>query len=127
MDIRKIEDYYDKLCKEFDNQIGKELSAGSLDTMYKLTSTMHRIDKMIDEDDGDDYSGRRGRSRRGEYGGRYYDGGRSMRRGRDSMGRYTSRGYSGGVDFEEELRELMKDAPDEESREAMRKMLQNLR
>lgn len=131
MDYRKIEDFYEKLCKEIDNQTGKDLSAGTLDTMHKLSATIHYLDEIM-KDDEEDYS-ERGRSYRGRsYEGRSYEDGRSMRRGqrRDSMGRYSrnySREYSRGGDFEEELRELMEDAPDERTREAMRSVLANMK
>ena len=125
MDYRKAEEYYDKLCKELDNQFGKEISAGTLDTMHKLTGTIHYLDEMMDknEDDYSERSYRGGRSYRYD-GGRSYDDGRSMRRNRDSMDRY-SRNYSGG--FEDELRMLMEEAPDENTKQAMRQMLQNMR
>ena len=125
MDYRKAEEYYDKLCKELDNQFGKEISAGTLDTMHKLTGTIHYLDEMMN-DGQDEYSERSyrgGRSYRYD-GGSSYDDGRSMRRNRDSMGRY-SRNYSGG--FEDELRMLMEEAPDENTKQAMRQMRQNMR
>lgn len=133
-DYRKIEEYYEKLCKELDNQLGKELTGQQLDTMQKLTATIHYLDKMMEEEGEDEYSersyrgGRSYRDGRRSYEGRSYEGGRSMRRGqrRDSMGRY-SREYSRGGDFEEELRDLIDDAPDEQTKQAMRQMLQNMR
>lgn len=125
MDYRKAEEYYDKLCKELDNQFGKEISAGSLDTMHNLTGTIHYLDEIMDngEDDYSERSYRGGRSYRYD-GGRSYDDGRSMRRNRDSMGRY-SRNYSGG--FEDELRDLMNDTTDQHTKQAVMRMLENIK
>lgn len=125
MDYRKAEEYYDKLCKELDNQFGKEISAGTLDTMHKLTGTIHYLDEMMDkgEDDYSERSYRGGRSYRYD-GGRSYDDGRSMRRNRDSMNRY-SRNYSGG--FEDELRDLMNDTTDQHTKQAVMRMLENMK
>ena len=125
MDYRKAEEYYDKLCKELDNQFGKELSAGTLDTMHKLTGTIHYLDEMMDkgEDEYSERSYRGGRSYRYD-GGRSYDDGRSMRRNRDSMGRY-SRNYSGG--FEDELRDLMNNTTDQHTKQAVMRMLEDMK
>ena len=125
MDYRKAEEYYDKLCKELDNQFGKDLSAGTLDTMHKLTGTIHYLDEIMN-DGQDEYSERSyrgGRSYRYD-GGRSYDDGRSMRRNRDSMGRY-SRNCSGG--FEDELRDLMNDTTDQHTKQAVMRMLENMK
>lgn len=125
MDYRKAEEYYDKLCKELDNQFGKEISAGTLDTMHKLTGTIHYLDEMMN-DGQDEYSERSyrdGRSYRYD-GGRSYDDGRSMRRNRDSMGRY-SRNYSGG--FEDELRDLMNNTTDQHTKQSVMRMLEDLK
>lgn len=125
MDYRKAEEYYDKLCKELDNQFGKEISAGTLDTMHKLTGTIHYLDEMMNdgEDEYSERSYRDGRSYRYD-GVRPYDDGRSMRRNRDSMGRY-SRNYSGG--FEDELRDLMNDTTDQHTKQAMMRMLEDMK
>ena len=125
MDYRKAEEYYDKLCKELDNQFGKEISAGTLDTMHKLTGTIHYLDEMMN-DGQDEYSERSyrgGRSYRYD-GGSSYDDGRSMRRDRDSMGRY-SRNSSGG--FEDELRDLMNTTTDQHTKQAVMRMLDDMK
>lgn len=71
MDMRAMHDLKDMLCKEIDNIAKKgELSAGSLETVHKLTDTVKNIDKiMMLEEEEDGYS-ERGRKR-------------------DSMGRYS--------------------------------------
>lgn len=133
MDYRKFDETYDKLCKELEKQMDKDLSAGTLNTMHQLAGTMHYIDELMKSDEGDEYSERsyRDRSYRG---GRYYDDGRSyedgrsMRRGqrRDSMGRY-SREYSRGGDFREQMEDMLDMAPDDATKQAMRQMLNNMR
>ena len=71
MDIRAMHELKEMLCKEIDKIAKKgELSAGSLETVHKLTDTVKNVDKiMMLEDDG-----------------------YSERRHRDSMGRYTHDG-----------------------------------
>lgn len=72
---------------------------------------------------GRDYSNRM-------YRGNSYDDGYSMRgRGsyakRDSMGRYASDGYSRG-NMVDELRNLMQDVPDEQTRQEMQRLIQKM-
>ena len=66
MDMRAMHDLKDMLCKEIDKIAKKgELSAGSLETVHKLTDTVKNIDKiMMLEEDGE-YSERR--DSRGRY------------------------------------------------------------
>lgn len=139
MDYRKFDETREKLCKELEKQMDKELSAGTLSTMHQLAGTMHYIDELIKADEEDEYSERGSeRSYRDGYrsyrGGRSYDDGRSyedgrsMRRGRGADGRYVSRGdYSRGGDFAMEVERLMADAPDEATKQAMRQMLNTMR
>lgn len=134
MDYRKFDETYDKLCKELEKQMDKELSAGTLSTMHQLAGTMHYIDELMKSDEESEYSERSyrdggsyrdGRSYRDD---RSYNDGRSMRRGRGADGRYVSRGdYSRGGDFAMEVERLMADAPDEATKQAMRQMLNNMR
>ena len=101
-------------------------------------------------EDGRSYDGsyarsmRGGRSNRGSYEGSYNDGGSYARgRGRnarrDSMGRYSRegsyaregsyrRGYSrdGKEEYVEQLREMMQDAPDEQTRQSIQRMIQQM-
>lgn len=135
------------LCYELE-EIGKkgELTAGTLETVHKLTDTIKNIDKieMLEEYEDeysadDDYSYARGRGR-----------GRNAKR--DSMGRYSrdsgySRegnmgggnmgGYGGGYsarysrdDGKEHLmrdiREMMDEAKNEKEREAFRRAMKEL-
>lgn len=137
MDYRKFDETYDKLCKELEKQMDKDLSAGTLSTMHQLAGTMHYIDELMKADEEDEYSergGERSYRDRSYRGGRYYDDGRSyedgrsMRRGRGADGRYVSRGdYSRGGDFAMEVERLMAEAPNEEAKQAMRQMLNTMR
>lgn len=71
MDMKALYDLKNMLCEELDKIAKKrELTAGSLETVHKLTDTIKNIDKilMLEEDD-------EGYSERG--------------RRRDSMGRYS--------------------------------------
>lgn len=130
MDMRKMESLYDKLCKEWDNVADKELSANMLDALHKLTGTIHYLDEMMESEDeysGESYrNGSRGRGGNRSYRGSSYNDG-SYRRGqpRDRMGRYSGE-YSREGDFRSELEAMMRDAPDERTREAMRQMMQNM-
>lgn len=89
-----MEYYYDlkkMLCKELENVANqKELSAGDLETVDKLTHSIKSLVTIMAMEDGgysynDGYSGVRGRSRDMNYtryndSGRYYDNGYSGRR-----------------------------------------------
>ena len=115
--MHELYELKDMLCKELKEYGEKgELTAGSLDTIDKLAHAMKNLDRVIEvyEDDGE-YSGRSypdgmgGSYARGRYSreGRSYARGRMNAR-RDSMGRYSR--DDGMI---EELRDLMKDAPNE--------------
>ena len=78
---------------------------------------------------------RDGGSYRGSYEGGSYARGRGRYANRDSMGRYSSRGYSrdgysrdGGYSgsMADELRELMEQAPDDQTRQEMQRLIQKL-
>ena len=124
---------------------GGKVSATDLEYINRLTHSLKSIKATIamieaEEDEGGysergysrnysrDYSGRM-------YGRSYddgYDGGHSYRgRGtyakRDSMGRYASDdGYSRGMGMVDELKELMRDAPDEATRQEMQRLIQKM-
>lgn len=122
----------ERLLKELE-EYGKrgDLSASSLDMVDKLAHAAKNLCKVIEDMEGEEYS---------NYGGSYYDGmvprgGHSYRRGsyargrnarRDSMGRYSSDGYSRAGDLAEHVRELMRDAPDEQTRQEMERLASKL-
>lgn len=151
--MHKLEELKDMLCKELE-EYGEcdNLDVGGLDVVDKLAHAIKNIDKIIEAEE-EAYSGR-GRSSRYEggqssryegqssrYGGgqssRYdgrsyedsyegrssrYEGQSSRGRGRnarrDAMGRYSS------GDMASELRKLMEDAPDEQTRMEIERMMQ---
>ena len=66
--------------------------------------------------------------RGGSYEGRSYARGRGRNAKRDSMGRYSSEGgYSmAGDEMIDELRDLMQDAPDEQTRMEFQRFIQRI-
>ena len=107
---------YEYICDEL-GELEKKAEHGKLSISdIELGDTLahfgKNLDKMMEE---------------GEYSGRtmpryYYGDGRSYRgERRDSMGRYSRRGYSRDG-MADKLRDLMEDAPDDRSREEIRKL-----
>ena len=128
---------------------GKFRTREEIDSVYKLVDIAKDIyciwnyeSEMEDmSEEGESYRG--GRSNRGSYNsnrGSYEDGmssarGRGRNARRDSMGRYSRegsyrsyRGYSrdGKEEYIEELREMMESAPDEQTRQSIQRMLQQM-
>lgn len=102
----------EKLCEELKEYGRKgDLTAGSLEVVDRLAHAAKNVQKLIDAEDGG-------------YSGHYYPDwdrsyardGRSYARRRDSMGRYSRDGMA------DKLRELMADAPDEKSRDEIRRL-----
>ena len=126
------------LCEELDNITKKgELTAGSLDAVEKLTHSIKSIASVLAMEEG--YS-ERGGSYRGEfegasgpyagaYDGRSYDAS-SYRRGRSATtGRYMSRAssrYSRDDEMKAKLEELMNDAPDEQTRREIQRLIDKM-
>lgn len=139
----------DMLYEELE-KIGKkgELSAGSLDTVFKLTSSIKNIDKIEMLEEADGYSEDSRWMADGKMYGSSYDSGNSYARGRrnakrDSMGRYSRDGgnysndiysmdgrYSmdGSKDYLiEQLEELMHEAGSEKERNAFKQFMHQLK
>ena len=145
------------LCKELEEIAGKgELTAGSLETVHKLTDTIKNIDKimMLEEDDEGGYSERGGMwDASGVYGDHSYARGRGRYAKRDSRGRYSRDGgysseggyssdgsyrsggnsYRGGYSRGEakehmvsQLEEMMRSASTEEERRAIQQCMQKI-
>lgn len=137
------------------NKNGKFRSREEIDSVYKLVDIAKDIMCVQEIEDGMDemsYDGsmsyerrggsyERGRSNRGgsyegSYeGGSYARGRRNARR--DSMGRYSReysregsyrRGYSrdGKEEYVEQLRDLMENAPDDQTRQSVQRMIQQM-
>lgn len=150
----KLKELYE-MCDTISNAIkqanekirtaGGKVSTGDIDYVDKLTHSLKSVKAVIkmmeedeDMDDGysqrgysrNDYSGRmyRGRSYDDGYSGRRsYAPGRGTYAKRDSMGRYASDdGYSRGGDMVDELRSLMNDAPDEQTRQEFQRLINKM-
>lgn len=136
--MRVYEDLKDMLCKELEEISRKgELTAGTLDTVDKLTHAIKSIETIMamnEYEDGYSSDNMNGMSstRRG---GRSYERGTSYARGRtgsvrrDSMGRYSRGGYSydeAKDDMMSELHELMNNAPDEETKKEFKRFMSKL-
>lgn len=127
--MKYIEDLKEMLCDELDKIASKgELTAGSLDTVQKLTHSLKSIETiMAMEGYGDSYDDM-------DYNRSYERGnrGRSNRRGRDSMGRYTrsyargSRRMYSGDDVESRIEELMNEVDEPKVRQALQKALEKM-
>lgn len=147
-------EHIDGLMKLVENEIesvvknGKFRSREEIDSVYKLMDIVkdaHCIWQYEDEEseyseDGRSYDGSYGRSMRGSYDGSYARGrGRNARR--DSMGRYSrdyrgsyndGRSYRGGYsrdgkeEYVEQLRMMMEDAPDDATRQSIKRMLDQM-
>ena len=120
--MHELYELKDKLMDELKEYGAKEMSAGSLDVVDKLTHTLKNL-CIIDEYDemGEAYDYRDG----------YRYDGREMypgRRKRDSRGRYTSenRYYRTDDDFKSKLHAVMMDAPNDRTREEIKKVIDRM-
>ena len=131
---REIEEANEKIRKA-----GGKLSAGDLDYIDKLTHTLKSLKTtmaMMEAEDEEGYSGYypyMGNSRSDGMGGwndNSYARGRGRNAGRDSMGRYSrdgySRNYSRDGGLSEELRGLMQDAPNEQIRSEIQRLVEKI-
>lgn len=140
------EELKEMLCKELEEITRKgELTAGSLETVDKLTHSIKSIETIMAMNEYGDYSYENGNggmmsNARGynSRGGRSYAGndGMSYARGRgryakrDSMGRYSREGgYSyddAKVDMIEQIRDIMQGAPDEQTKKEFQRFVTKL-
>lgn len=119
--MREIYELKDKIISELKKYASKpEMSASALETVDKLAHAAKNLEKIIEDEEGGDYSG--------HYGPMYYAGarGRGSNAMRDSRGRYSNEGgnynnragYSRtGGEIVEELRELMHETDDPKMRQ----------
>lgn len=117
--MHKLMELKDILCNELEKYSKKELTAGNLEIIDKLAHAVKNLDKIIDGD--------------GEYSHRmYYDrdgmDGRMSYAKRDRMGRYSREsGYSTAHEnIVQELRDLMDDAPDHQTRQDIHRIVERL-
>jgi hypothetical protein len=137
-DTYKLKELKRKLMKELEAYSGKEMSASSLDIAKKLSSTVDHLCNIINscEEEEGGYSTRMyyerdtmGRDvepgRDQSYRGSYARGRRNAPR--DSMGRYSGEmGYSRHGDMADQLRELMEQAPDEQTRRELERIVSKM-
>ena len=107
-----------------------------VDTLAHAKKNLLKADEMWEENeysmDGGRSYARGRRSMRGGNSYRYagegsYARGRGRNARRDSMGRYSSEGYSmAGNEMIDELRDLMQDAPDEQTRMEFQRFIQKI-
>ena len=100
--MKELYELRDKLCDELKSYGKKDMSTGSLDVVDKLAHAVKNIDKIIDAGEG--YSGR----------------------SRDSRGRYSRGGYSYHSDMLGELRHLMNEAPNDETRHEFQRFINKM-
>lgn len=113
------------LCKELEEYGSKgELSTGTLEIVDKLAHTVKNLDRIIESYEEEE----------GSYAyedGMYYKGVRSMNRGGDSYARGRGRNarrdsmsrYSRNSDMVDQLRDLMREAPDEKTRQEIQRLV----
>ena len=123
---KALHELKEMLCEELDEIVAKkEMNAGDLETLQKLTDTIKNIDKitMLEEDGG--YSQGGDWEARGKYmmgGDAYRLSGR--RQHRDSRGRYS---YDDGKREIVEQLEVMLDNASDKEREAIRRCIEVLK
>ena len=136
---------------------GKFRSRDEIDSVYKLidiAKDTYCIWQYEDDMEGESYDdgmsyergsyerGGRGGSRRGSYEGSYegssYARGRGRNARRDSMGRYSRESYRDGrsyrgssrdgkEEYKEQLMEMMETAPDEQTRQSIQRMIDQMK
>ena len=126
--MKALHELREMLAKEIDEITKKgELTAGSLDTVDKLTHSLKSIDTIIAMNGGDEYSqrGYDGGNMGGNYSGYYprYSYARGGQR-RMANGRYSR--DDGRENMIRQLEDMMNDAPDEKTREAIRRCVDQM-
>lgn len=153
--MHDIKEELEQLCEYVEKEIhkaneklrtsGGNLSAGDVEYIDNLTHTMKSLKTTLamlgNSNNGGSYEGNayEGNAYEGNaYEGNAYDGSYDGMRGayargrgryakRDSRGRYASEpGYSRDEEMVQELRELMKDAPDEKTRQEFQKFIMKI-
>lgn len=140
-------EYLDKIIEMSEAEFGamakngKFKSREEIDSVYKLMDIVKDAYCIMDMEEGYEadmsYDGSYRGSMRSNDGGSYARGRRGNVR-RDSMGRYSREGsyrgnsyrngYSrdGKEEYKEQLREMMEDAPDEQTRQSIQRMLDQI-
>ena len=122
--MHELYELRDKLCDELKEQGRKGISSGTIGTIDTLAHAIKNVDKIIECDEGDEYSGRAYPDGMGVYRHSYARG--RMGAPRDRMGRYSGeRGYSRNT-LADKMRDLMMDAPDDRTRQEIQRMVEKL-
>ena len=134
--MHKLYELKDKLMDELEaySQNGK-FSKDDVEAIKYISSAIDHICNICEDMDGGEYSGNMmggdignmsGRPYARSYRGSYARGrGRNARR--DSMGRYSSEGYSRAEDdFRMDLQELVQDAPNEQVRQKLQRIMSEM-
>ncbi len=140
--MHKLMEYICKELEEMERKAEKDgsLSMAEIEYIDKLThikKSLLSAEEMWEDSEysnAGSYEGSYRRSYRGgNQGGGSYARGRGRNARRDSMGRYSREGgysremYSrDGAEMVEELRELMQDAPDQQTRQEFQRLIQKL-
>lgn len=132
--MHKLYELKEMLCEELEEYGSKDkLDVGGLDIVDKLAHAIKNLDKIIESEDGGyssagrSYEGRND-SYRGGRSNRSYAAEASRARRRDSMGRYSYDGYSmaGTQEMVEDLREMMREAPNDNVRMQFQSVIKSL-
>lgn len=138
--MHKLYELKEKLINELEaySQNGK-FSKDDVEAIKYISSAIDHICNICEDMEGEysgdmmggDMSMAGGSYARGNRGGRSYRGSYARGRGRnarrDSMGRYSSEGYSRAEDdFRMELQELMQDAPNDQIRQKMQRIMSDM-
>lgn len=138
----------DKILEMADNEFGAMVKNGKfrsreeIDSVYKLMDIVKDVYCVWDYEDGMDAGDSYGEGNYGYDGGSYGRRGRGSNAKRDSMGRYRDGGYRNGnyrdgygrrgyrdggkEEFTDELRDMLRDAPDEQTRQSIQRVIDNI-
>ena len=126
--MKSYEKIKEMLCEELESIAKKgELTAGSLDTVDKLTHAIKSLETIMamNEYSEDGYSNRGsydGNMNSNSYARRYTREGGNVRR--DSMGRYSR--DEANDEIINRLNEVMNDAPNEQTKQEIRKLINKM-
>lgn len=119
----ELEDYADNGKFSKDDVEAIKYTASAIDHICNIVEDMGEYSNAYEGQGGGSYAYARGGSRRG---GRSYARGRGRNARRDSMGRYSNEGYSMADGIAEELRDLMQEAPDQQTRQDIQRIVDRL-
>lgn len=117
--MHELYELKDKLMRELEQYGKKDMTAGTLEVVDKLSHAIKNICKIMESADDEGYSQRSGRySYNMRDGGNSYARGRGRNARRDTMGRYSR---ADGVDeLVESVRGMMDDLPEHLKQDAQR-------